>query len=65
LLERTTVNTAREVRKAHAQRLRDNKHLRYMWIPSTDTVVVVTCNEVAEVRVAEGWRRRRLMRLMR
>ncbi|KAL4857423.1 L-galactono-1 [Chlorella vulgaris] len=48
LLERTTVNTAREVRKAHAQRLRDNKHLRYMWIPSTDAVVVVTCNEVAE-----------------
>ena len=25
--------------------LAKNKHLRYMWIPYTDTVVVVKCNE--------------------
>ena len=24
--------------------LRENLHLRYMWIPHTDTVVVVQCN---------------------
>ena len=27
--------------------LRDNRHLRYMWIPYTDTVVVVQCNPAA------------------
>jgi L-galactono-1,4-lactone dehydrogenase len=49
-VERTSVSGLREVRRLHAQRLRENKHLRYMWIPNTDTVVVVTCNEVLPVR---------------
>jgi hypothetical protein len=33
-----------EVKCHHARWLRDNKHLRYMWIPGTDAVVVVTNN---------------------
>lgn len=28
--------------------LQENKHLRYMWIPNTDTVVVVQCNPLKE-----------------
>lgn len=48
LVEQTRISSLREVRRQHAQRLRDNKHLRYMWIPHTDDVVVVTCNQVAE-----------------
>ena len=47
--------TPAEIRKHHVQRLRDNKHLRYMWIPGTDAVVVVTCNELAEVSGRAGW----------
>lgn len=43
------MTTAAEVRKQHAQRLRDNKHVRYMWVPHTEAVVVVTCNELPEV----------------
>lgn len=31
--------------------LRENKHLRYMWIPYTDTVVVVQCNPEASTQV--------------
>ena len=51
LVERTSVSTAAEVRKAHAARLRDNKHVRYMWVPHTEQVVVVTCNDVPQVRL--------------
>ena len=50
LVERTAVSSLREVRKRHADALKANRHLRYMWIPNTDTVVVVTCNPVPEVR---------------
>jgi L-galactono-1,4-lactone dehydrogenase len=31
--------------------LLENKHLRYMWIPDTDTVVVVQCNPLTEGQV--------------
>ncbi|PSC76820.1 L-galactono-1,4-lactone dehydrogenase isoform A [Micractinium conductrix] len=48
LVERTAVSSLREVRKRHADALKANRHLRYMWIPNTDTVVVVTCNPVPE-----------------
>lgn len=27
--------------------LRENKHLRYMWIPDTDAIVIVQCNPLA------------------
>lgn len=48
LLEQTSVASVAEVQAQHAQRLKDNKHLRYMWLPHTDSVVVVTCNEVPQ-----------------
>ena len=31
-----------------ARWLRENKHLRYMWVPDTDTVVVVQCNPISD-----------------
>jgi L-galactono-1,4-lactone dehydrogenase len=45
LEEQTFVTTGAEVKANHATWLCENKHLRYMWIPSTDAVVVVQCNE--------------------
>jgi len=44
LLEHTFVCTPAEIRKNHTRWLQENKHMRYMWIPSTDAVVVVQCN---------------------
>lgn len=41
LHERTYCSTVEEVRRQHAQLLQDYRHVRYMWIPFTDTVVVV------------------------
>lgn len=45
LVESTFVATPSEIEKNHEKWLKENKHLRYMWIPSTDAVVVVQCNE--------------------
>jgi len=47
LHERTYCSSVAEVRKHHAELLRTYRHVRYMWIPYTDTVVVVVSN-VAE-----------------
>lgn len=49
LLEHTCVMDARQVERDHARMLRENKHLRYMWIPYTDSVVVVTNNPLKQV----------------
>ena len=38
-----------EVQRNHNRWLRDNRHLRYMWLPHTDSVVVVTNNPIPEV----------------
>ncbi|GLD93306.1 hypothetical protein PINS_up001898 [Pythium insidiosum] len=35
-----------EVRQHHAQLLKEFQHLRYMWIPGTDAVVVVQCQRI-------------------
>jgi len=44
-LEECTFTASREdIVKNHAEWLRKNKHIRYMWIPYTDKVVVVTNN---------------------
>ena len=51
LVEHTYVATSNEVRKQHAQLLRSNKHVRYMWIPYTHDVVVVTNNPLQQVRL--------------
>ncbi|CAM9823767.1 unnamed protein product, partial [Ectocarpus sp. 8 AP-2014] len=46
LVESTAVMTRAEVKANHDALLRSNKHIRYMWIPYTDAVVVVRCNPV-------------------
>lgn len=51
LVEHTYVTTSNEVRRQHAQLLRNNKHVRYMWIPYTHDVVVVTNNPLQQVRL--------------
>ncbi|CAM9141446.1 unnamed protein product, partial [Chrysoparadoxa australica] len=50
LREETKVMTRSEVAAQHESLLRNNKHLRYMWIPYTDKVVVVTCNSMMSRR---------------
>ena len=49
LLQRTQVMTRQQVHQQHRQLLQGNRHLRYMWLPYTDAVVVVTCNAYKEV----------------
>lgn len=44
LLETTEVVTREEVRQSHRKWLAENRHLRYMWIPHSDSVVVVKSN---------------------
>jgi len=46
LLERTFVSDIGEVKKNHAKWLREFQHLRYMWIPMTDAIVVVASNPI-------------------
>lgn len=40
------------MKRKHTKWLRDNRHLRYMWIPHTDAVVVVTNNPLPEDKKA-------------
>jgi len=47
LLQHTFVETREGVRRRHAQLLK-HQHMRYMWIPHSDTVVVVTCDPIAD-----------------
>ncbi|KAH7853764.1 hypothetical protein Vadar_006324 [Vaccinium darrowii] len=44
LLEHTFVSNMKEIKKNHKKLLSENKHVKYLYIPHTDTVVVVTCN---------------------
>jgi len=44
LVEKTFVSDLRTVKRNHKQWLKEHKHLRYMWIPNTDSIVVVQCN---------------------
>ena len=44
LREKTFVASSKEVSRNHASWLRTNRHLRYMWLPYTDSVVVVQVN---------------------
>jgi L-galactono-1,4-lactone dehydrogenase len=54
LVEKTFVASHADVRKHHASWLRSNRHLRYMWIPYTDAVVVVTCNPTTPASLEEA-----------
>ena len=48
LVEKTWTATRADVRKNHRRWLADHQHIRYMWIPHTDCVVVVGSNPLAE-----------------
>ncbi|CAM0151412.1 unnamed protein product [Urochloa decumbens] len=50
LVEHTFVSNADEVMKNHKKWLSENKHIKYLWIPYTDTVVVVQCNPPSKWR---------------
>ncbi|MCL7033845.1 hypothetical protein MKW94_013839 [Papaver nudicaule] len=50
LVEHTFVSNMAEIKKNHKKWLTDNKHLKYLWIPYSETVVVVTCNPVSKWR---------------
>ncbi len=54
LLERTAVLSREEVRSRHKRLLKRYKHLRYMWIPYEDAVVVVACNPIDVHEVYQG-----------
>lgn len=45
-----------EVARSHKKLLAKHRHLRYMWIPYTDAVVVVTNDQVAEVHASTSTR---------
>ena len=57
LVEKTWTATRADVRKNHKRWLADHQHIRYMWIPHTDCVVVVGSNPLAEG--ADAGRQRR------
>jgi L-galactono-1,4-lactone dehydrogenase len=44
LIETTQVMTRQELRCQHSRLIMENQHCKYMWIPHTDGVVVVTAN---------------------
>lgn len=48
LVEHTTVSTMKDLKKNHKKILSENKHVKYLYIPYTDTVVVVTCNPISK-----------------
>jgi L-galactono-1,4-lactone dehydrogenase len=53
LHENTTIFNKNSIEPMHNQRLQDFRHVRYMWIPYTDTVVSVTSNMVAPTQTAD------------
>ncbi|KAM7524453.1 hypothetical protein LguiA_014355 [Lonicera macranthoides] len=48
LVEHTFVSSMKDIKKNHKKFLSENKHVKYLYIPYTDTVVVVTCNPVSK-----------------
>ncbi|KAJ4836115.1 hypothetical protein Tsubulata_004220 [Turnera subulata] len=48
LVEHTFVSNMKEIKKNHKKLLSENKHVKYLYIPYTETVVVVTCNPVSK-----------------
>ncbi|TYZ60861.1 hypothetical protein PybrP1_011454 [[Pythium] brassicae (nom. inval.)] len=53
LAEKTFVTTIDEIRPHHAKWLKEFQHLRYMWIPYTDAVVVVQCRRMDDAEPAD------------
>ncbi|KAK7278936.1 hypothetical protein RJT34_23976 [Clitoria ternatea] len=48
LVEHTVVSNMSEIKKNHKKLLSENKHVKYLYIPYTDSVVVVRCNPVSK-----------------
>ncbi|OIV90348.1 hypothetical protein TanjilG_21790 [Lupinus angustifolius] len=48
LVEHTAVSTMKDIKKNHKKLLSENKHVKYLYIPYTDSVVVVRCNPVSK-----------------
>lgn len=48
LVEHTYVSSMKEIKKNHKKLLSENKHVKYLYIPYTETVVVVTCNPISK-----------------
>eukprot|EP00939_MAST-03C_sp_MAST-3C-sp1_P001413 g1413.t1 len=48
LKERSYVQSRSKIREEHAKLLQEYRHVRYMWIPHTDDVVVVVSNPTSE-----------------
>lgn len=54
LREKVEVLTRAEVKKRHVALLRDNRHMRLMWIPHVDAVVCVTNNPTFPSPLGDG-----------
>lgn len=54
LRERVEVMTRSEAKARHASLLRDNRHMRLMWIPHVDAVVCVTNNPTFPPPLGDG-----------
>ncbi|XP_019187943.1 PREDICTED: L-galactono-1,4-lactone dehydrogenase, mitochondrial [Ipomoea nil] len=48
LVEHTYISNMKDVKKNHKKLLSENKHVKYLHIPYTDAVVVVTCNPISK-----------------
>jgi L-galactono-1,4-lactone dehydrogenase len=48
LICKTFVLSHDELRRRHMELLSEYQHTRYMWLPHTKSVVVVTCNPITE-----------------
>ncbi|GER52533.1 L-galactono-1,4-lactone dehydrogenase [Striga asiatica] len=48
LVEHTSVSNMKDIKKNHKKLLSENKHVKYLYIPYTDTVVVVKCNPISK-----------------
>ncbi|GJP34310.1 hypothetical protein CLOM_g18753 [Closterium sp. NIES-68] len=57
LREETFVTDKEEIKRNHCQWLQQYQHIRYMWIPHTQAVVVVRSNPVKDAREASAVQR--------
>ncbi|CAK4326332.1 unnamed protein product [Aphanomyces euteiches] len=53
LVEHTQVMTIEQLHAVHESLLKSHQHLRYMWLPHTDKVVVVTCDQIDPALASE------------
>ncbi|GMH20189.1 hypothetical protein Nepgr_022030 [Nepenthes gracilis] len=48
LVEHTYISNLKDIKKNHRKLLSENKHVKYLYIPYTDSVVIVTCNPLSK-----------------